>query len=151
MIKIRRPGFHSGFTLIEILLSIAILVILFGVLSPVYGYFFNRNNLDLAGQQLVQDLRRAQTLARGMQNDNNWGVYITGSSTTIFEGATYANRNISYDEITNFNGNILASGTTEIVFLKSTGMPLTIATIILSSPNNETLNVSINSQGTINY
>jgi len=151
MINTHRSRSSRGFTLIEIILAISLLAIIFSTLAPVYNYFFTRNNLDLASQQLVQNLRRAQTLARGMENDSNWGVYVTSSSTTIFSGAAYASRNTANDETGNLGGNIFASGTTEIIFQKLSGKPLTTATIILKSPDNENKNVIINSQGTISY
>lgn len=140
-----------GFTLIEVLLALATIAAISAVMAPVYGYFYNRNNLDNAVQQVVGDLRRAQTLSRGAEMDSAWGVYVSSTSATTFMGSTYATRNTTYDEVENLNSLISVSGLNEVVFLKATGTPTTNGTLTLTSNNNESRNISINSQGTISY
>lgn len=140
-----------GFTLIEILLALATIAAITAIMAPVYGYFYNRNNLDNAAGQVVSDLRRAQTLSRGAEQDSSWGVYVSSTTTTTFMGSTYVTRNTSYDEIENLNSVASVSGLSEVVFLKATGTPVTNGTLVLTSINNESRNVSINSQGTISY
>ncbi|MFZ4631712.1 MAG: pilus assembly FimT family protein [Patescibacteria group bacterium] len=141
----------SGFTLIEILLVLTTIGVLAAIIIPVSGFFYNRNNLDLAVKQVVSDWRRAQSLARGAEADSNWGVYITSTSSVTFKGSSYISRDSAYDESENLNSLGSVSGLTEVVFYKATGTPITNGTIILNSINNESKNVSINSQGTISY
>jgi len=140
-----------GFTLIEVLLALATIAAISAIMAPVYGYFYNRNSLDNAVQQVVSDLRRAQTLSRGAEMDSNWGVYVSSTTATIFSGNTYATRNSNYDEIESLNSLASVSGLNEIVFLKATSTPTTSGTLVLTSNSNESRNVSINSQGTISY
>lgn len=140
-----------GFTLLEILLVISFLAFLFGIMAPVYNHFQTRNNLDLAAQTLVQSYRRAQVLAKSMKYDSSWGVYASATTSTIFKGNSYASRDSSYDEIRPFPGNVIASNTTEIIFLKSTSTPTSVATTTLKTPDNEIRYIYINAQGTIYY
>lgn len=140
-----------GFTLIEVLLSLAALAAISAIMAPVYASFFNRNNLDISSQQVVSDWRRAQALAKGSRMDSNWGVYVTSTSSITFKGASFIARDSVYDEVKSLSSLISVSGLTELVFSKATVTPLTSGTLILTSNNNEIENVSINSQGTISY
>jgi len=141
----------SGFTLLEILLVISFLAFLFGIMAPVYNHFQTRNNLDLATQTLVQDYRRAQVLARTMELDSSWGVYANATTSTIFKGNSYAARDSNYDELKVFPGKVVASSTTEVIFLKATSTPVSAATTTLKNPDNEVRFIYINAQGTIYY
>lgn len=140
-----------GFTLIEVLLSLATLAAISAIMGPVYASFFNRNNLDISSQKVVSDWRRAQTLARGSEMDSNWGVYVTSTSTTTFKGSSYVTRDMTYDEIESLDSLFSVSGLNELVFSKATGTPINNGILVLTSNNNEIKNVSINSQGTISY
>jgi prepilin-type N-terminal cleavage/methylation domain-containing protein len=56
-----------GFTLIEILLSVALIGILAGLSLPVYQAFQVKNDLSVAVDTVVQSMRRAQMLSRASQ------------------------------------------------------------------------------------
>lgn len=138
----------SGFSLLEILLVVAMITILSGVFAPTFGNLFSRNNLDLASEKVKTDLYRAQTLAQASQNNTNWGVYLSPGLSTIFSGNSYASRNQAYDEVFTLAGNISFSGLNEIVFLKSSVKTLASGTITIIQ-DNETKAININSYGLI--
>jgi prepilin-type N-terminal cleavage/methylation domain-containing protein len=140
-----------GFTLLEILLSVALIGLLAGLSIPIYQSFQVRNDLDIATGEVVQTARRAQTLAQGVAGDAPWGIYLQSDSLTLFQGTSYAARNNTWDEIFSLPATIIPSGLQEIVFSKFSGEPQTNGAIILTSSNNETRTISINSQGTANY
>ena len=54
---------QAGFTLMEVLLSMAIISILVGLSMPFYESFVRRNDLGLATQTVSAMLRRAETYA----------------------------------------------------------------------------------------
>ncbi len=143
--------FNKEFTLIEIILSIAIIAIIAGISIPVYQSFQTRNDLDIATVSIVQTLRRAQNLAQATDSDISWGVYISNGNITLFKGINYATRDIAFDEIFDVPTNIIPSGVSEIVFAKFTGLPQTIGTITLTSNTNESKNILINTKGMINF
>ena len=141
----------SGFTLIEMLLSIAALAIIAGIGVPVYQSLQVRNNLDIAATTLAQDYRRAQTLAQASDGDTSWGVSVGSTTITVFKGLSYATRDASYDELSDLSGSITPTGVLSVVFAKFTGLPQTTGTTTLTSNTNEVRTVYLNAKGTITY
>lgn len=141
----------AGFTLLEILLSIAVITLIAGLGIPVYLSFQTRNDLDIATTEIAQSIRRAQALSQAVDGDTSWGINIQNGSITIFKGTSYAARDTAFDEIFEISTNITPSGVSEVVFTKFTGLPQTTGTSTLTSNMNETRNITINAKGTINY
>ncbi len=139
----------GGFTLIEVMLVVSLLVIIGGISAPFYQAFQVKNDLDVASGIISQTLRRAQVLSQSVDGDSSWGVHIASGSATLFRGATYASRDVSFDEIFEISTNIVPTGFQEIVYSKFYGYPQITGTLTLTSSNNETRALSINSRGLI--
>jgi prepilin-type N-terminal cleavage/methylation domain-containing protein len=143
---------HSaGFTLLEILLSIAAIALIAGISVPIYQAFQVRNDLDIAATTIASSLRRAQVLAQASDGDVNSGVYVQAGSITLFRGVNYVARNATLDEIFEMPTSIVPSGTAEVVFNKFTGLPVSVGTITLTSTVNKIENITINAKGNIDY
>ncbi len=141
-----------GFTLIEILLSVAIISLVTGMSLPLLASFNDRNDLDLTTQSIVSQLRRAQTYARGMSGDSQWGVHTPNGSATFFKGTAYASRDAAYDEPTDISTTITVGGLSDIIFAKLDATPSTTGNITLTNANtNETRTVTINAKGMVSY
>ncbi|EKD76164.1 MAG: hypothetical protein ACD_43C00207G0002 [uncultured bacterium] len=140
-----------GFTLLEVLLTVAAISIIAGISIPVYQSFQNRNDLDIAATTFAQSLRRAQVLAQAADGDTNWGVAVFSGSIVLFKGISYAARDANYDELSDLSPSITLAGTQEYVFAKFTGLPQTTGTLTLTSVNNETRTITINAKGMVNY
>lgn len=141
----------AGFTLIEMLLSVAVIAVLAGVLAPVYQSFQVRNDLDIAAVTAAQSLRRAEALAQAVDGDTSWGVRVQPGSVTVFKGASYATRDTALDESFDVPASITPSGVSEVVFAKFTGLPQTTGTITFISHANETRAITINTKGMVSY
>jgi prepilin-type N-terminal cleavage/methylation domain-containing protein len=142
---------HGGFSLVEILLSLALLTLIAGIGAPLFVSFQNRNDLDVASLTVVHALRRAQLLARAVSQDSAWGVSIGTSTVTIFQGSSYVARVVASDEISNISPTITKSGILEYVFSQFTGYPQVVGTTTLMSVQNESRIITINEKGTISY
>jgi len=142
---------QKGFTLIEILLSVAIITLLVGLSLPVYESFVRRNDLDLTTQNIVSTLRRAQVYARSGDQDSDWGVRVDPSSLTLFKGATYSTRNTAFDEVVPIPASMSASGITDMVFAELSGAPSTTGSYTLTSTTNDVRTVTVNAKGMVNY
>lgn len=141
----------KGFTMIEILLSMAVLSIIVGIGSPIYQSFQNRNNLDITTTTIVQTMRRAQVLAQSVDGDTSWGVKIQSGSIVLFQGVNFETRDPEFDEMFDLPTSITPSGLPEIIFTKFTGLPQITGSIVLTYNINETRNITINEKGTINF
>ena len=143
---------QSGFTLLEVLLSIIIIGILVGVSIPVYQSFQVKNSLDLAVNAIAQSLRRAQALAQAIDGDSSWGVKIQSGSIILFKGNDYSSRDSNFDEMFDLPTNIDSSGgLQEIVFTKFLGEPITNGSIVLTTAANQTKIITINEKGMVDY
>jgi prepilin-type N-terminal cleavage/methylation domain-containing protein len=142
---------NGGFTLLEVLLSIAAMTIIAGISIPVYGAFQTRNDLDITTVEAAQTLRRAQVLSQAVDGDTSWGASVHSGGITLFKGASYATRDANFDEVFDVPASIVPSGVSEVVFTKFSGVPQTTGTITLTSSANETRNVTVNQKGTVSY
>lgn len=140
-----------GFTLLEILLSIAVVGILTAISIPVSRTLQIRNDVDVAANIFVQDLRRAQTLSQAVDADETWGVRAQTGGIILFKGASYATRDSDFDEVFGLSDGITPSGTQEFVFSKLTGYPQIAGTLTLAAVSVGSRNISINAKGTIDY
>jgi prepilin-type N-terminal cleavage/methylation domain-containing protein len=141
---------RQGFTIIELIVVLGIMVILIGVAMPYYSTSQMHADLDVAAASIVQDLRQAQIMSQSVSGDGTWGVSVGPGSIVLFQGSSYAARNTSYDQITSIASNIVPSGATEIVFSRMDGLPLATGSFTLTS-NSLSRVISVNSQGLISY
>ncbi len=116
---------NKGFTLVEMLLSLTIIVALLGISIPVFLGLNTRADVDAAKETLEIALRKAQAQARNQKNNSNWGVYVDSSNSEVivFAGASYATRDTSLDESLAIPGDVVINdgSTQEIVFDQLTG------------------------------
>ena len=141
---------QSGFTLIEVLLSTVIISVLVGLSLPLYQTFQSRNDLDIAAQTVVYMLRRAQTYARGVSGDSQWGVEVTSTQATLYKGASYGTRVSAFDEIYEMPGGITVSGGSGSVFAKLTGFTSS-ASLTLTARTSDARTITINTKGNVDY
>ena len=142
---------RAGFTLIEMLLSVALIGALVGVSLPVYISFQSRNELSVATTTTVEMLRRAQTFARSGAADAMWGVAFTQKTATLFKGNTYASRETALDEVAALPETVSVAGVTEITFSRLAGVPSQTGAVALTSNSGDVRTLNINAKGVIDY
>lgn len=141
---------NKGFTLLELLLSIALISVLAGFSLPIYRTLIKKNDLDIAVNSIAASMRRAQILSQAVDGDISWGVKVQSGSIVVFKGASYTTRDTAYDESFDLQSSTNPSGTTEVVFAKLTGLPQSTGTTTLTSES-DTRTVSINAKGMVGY
>jgi prepilin-type N-terminal cleavage/methylation domain-containing protein len=142
---------QAGFTLLEMLLSVAIIGMLVGISMPFYESFVRRNDLAIATQTVSTMLRRAEVYSRAGNGDSPWSVEIQSTVVTLFQGTDFAGRTTSFDEAVTLPGSVTASGTGEIQFAKLTAIPNTTGSITLTSSLSEVRTITVNAKGMVDY
>ena len=120
---------QKGFTLVELLAIVGVLVILAGLGIPAFRNFERRSELDRTAESIANVLRLAQSKTVASEESDQWGVYFSTSSNQyiLFRGDDYSSRDPLYDEIKEFSQNIeikeinTNTGTSQIVFERLTG------------------------------
>lgn len=141
-----------GFTIIELILVIAIISFLAVLSSPFYSRFLLQNAVDNTVSQLAGSLRKAQIYSMMGKQGSGWSVNYGGVANTItlYKGTTaFALRpNPSADETFSINPNVSVSGITDINFARITGMPApTGPTTVTISSGTNSKTIIVNLQG----
>ena len=141
---------NNGFSLLELILVIGIAILLFNVSTSGFNSYKMHSNLELATNGVVEAIRLAQSSAESGKGDSKWGVEILSNQVVIFKGDSYATRITSSDEILNFSNGISASGLSEIIFEKISGITINTGDIFISNSSGEK-KLSVNSFGIVDY
>lgn len=147
---LKKLNHEQGFTLLELLLSVAIISLIAGFSLPVYRTLLSKNDLDISATVTASSLRRAQNLSQGVDGDITWGVKAQNGSIVIFKGTSFASRDTNFDETFDVPTSISVGGATEIIFSKLTGLPQTTGTFNLSTES-DSRTVTINAKGMVDY
>lgn len=141
---------NKGFTLIEILIVVAIGVFLVILTLPLGINFYRTQQLDSAAGETVQALRRAQLNAMSVKDDSAFGVYFGSGQTgqyVLFRGNSYSVR--TDEEVFDIVDDIVFGGISEVVFSRLDGIPDAVGNITLTL-GADTKTVNINTAGRIN-
>lgn len=138
----------DGFTIIELLLVIAIVITL-GTTSVVFfSRFLTQNAVITTQDQLIGQLRKAQLYSMMGRQNGNWGVVFAANKITLFQGNSYAARNAAFDESFSVNQNIDIANFSEIVFTKTTGLPSSSGLYTITGADS-VKQVTVNAQGVV--
>lgn len=157
-----RNNKSGGFTLFEILISLAILVTISSVGFVYLSGFRQSSALNFEANKLVSNLRQAQNRAITGQELSAWGIrlrnrpIIGNDHYATFKGDVYNSANetekVYLNKLVDFStSSIAVDSFKDVVFGHITGTT-TAVTIILVSKNNSNLTktITVNSIGQIN-
>jgi len=120
-----------SFTLVEILVVIAIAIILMALAIPSYRFFQREVGLNNSVEEIIKNLRVAQNKTLVSEGASQYGVYFDQVADphqyTLFKGVSYNLRDSSFDEVYKLPISIeiyeinLVGGGSEIVFNRIIG------------------------------
>ncbi len=148
---LKKINVKRGFTLVEMMLVIGILVIIAGLAIPFYQSFQISSALDNAGQEIIQSLRNAQSKAMSSQGLSSYGVHFDTNQFVIFKGNIYNPVDAENEifEVAN-TVDITSNGSYNVVFSVGEGLPDAQPIITVTSSNNKSKSISINELGRVN-
>ncbi len=147
-----------GFTLLELVISVAFLLLLVAAATPAYREFTAKYQLDTNARDLEQLLRTAQNLSMATRGDDTYGVHLvsgSGGAFTLFKGASYAARDsATFGEISYaLPGSISLSETVtgdDVVFGKVDGTTAGVGAVTLTGRSG-TRTITVNEAGLVTF
>lgn len=148
----------NGFTLLEILIAIAIFAIMLSIAVAVTKSFSNTVNLNNSGKIIGTNIKLAKTRSIGALNNINYGVHFESDRVTVFAGDVFdvsdSSNKISElsDDVEIYDINLNGGGS-DLVFSRLTGATNNFGNIGIRLVNNpsETKQVIINQEGQVDY
>jgi prepilin-type N-terminal cleavage/methylation domain-containing protein len=142
---------RPAFTLMELVLVIALIVIILAFTAPIAWSFVAQNDLDVSAGIAVQELRRAQALAAVNIGGGGWGVELQSQEIILFQGASFNSRNPAFDEEFDLPAGLDIVGASEVDFLPESGWPTAPAIITLTDSLNQSAGIEVNGVGAVSY
>ena len=133
--------FKKGFTLVELLVILAIMIILVAIAIPNLRFFQRESDLNNSAEEIINTLRLAQNKTIASEGASSWGVFFATSTSphqyVLFQGSDYLSRATSSDEVRKLPKTIVISeinlgGENEVVFIRITGTAQQSGSITLS-------------------
>lgn len=148
ILSLTKWQYQSGFTLIEVLLTMALVAIIALLSSPFYSRFIFSQEVSVTRDELQGSFAKAQLYSMSGKNNSRWGVAVNNGKIILFQGASFTSRYQSFDETFSIHKSVTVSGMDEIVFAQATGKPNNQPTITITG-NNETKILTMNGEGVL--
>lgn len=142
------PVKNQGFSLIEIAVAIAVLLIIAGLVIPGFNFFQKQSALETAAQEIIQTARLAQSKTLASENDSNFGVFFENNRFILFKGVAYPANPVD-DEIHQLDSSLIISainfnGAVQYaVFERLTGATTNYGSLVINQINNPTQSKTI--------
>lgn len=145
-----RPLSTAGFSLLELLLVIALLAIVGGIGSTYYFNIVKDLELASAADTLIEDLRRTQNGSMTGENGRAWGVHFVNgaddlyqvfSTLSDFAGTSTIVVNTVYLPASILFSDPIEGTTKDVVFARITGAATSTSITIASPDNNKTITI----------
>ncbi len=150
----------KGFTLVELVLVVTILGLVVVFSSVVFTNQQNQTSLESTILEVNSAIRESQnksvSQSQDVSGDENYGVYFTSTSYTVFKGSNYSSNNPT-NFVVNFSSGITLSQinlpNSQLIFDRLSGKLTAYSdiqnTLVFSSFDNVTKTVTINPYGAI--
>jgi type II secretory pathway pseudopilin PulG len=114
----------KGFTMVELLISFAIMVLLFAITVGAYKNYTKHQALKRDAETVASILRNARSLTLTGKGGVAYGVHLASSTVTLFTAPTYATSTAT-NQVTELNSGITldtdVGGNPDVVFSRLTG------------------------------
>lgn len=149
---------NKGFSLLEIIFVVVILMILISVVIPNFAKFKNQQLISSMSNEIVSVLNQASSQSLNGLDSSSYGVYFASNQVVLFTGTTYdalspSNKVFNLDsavEIATINLTEEGVATSQLYFERLTNRPNASGNILLRVINTDVeKNISIDLSGRI--
>lgn len=117
---------NKGFTMIEIVIVVAIMALLLAVIATPFQSFRNSKALDTTSEEALSLLSEARGNTLSAKEGYQYGVHVESSKMVLFRGGTYSsldanNKTVILDSALEISSIALAGAGSDIIFDKLTG------------------------------
>lgn len=135
--KLYKKRGSDGFTIVEILVVVAVMVVLVGAALSVFPEFIETYRLRSGTQKVITALRDARMYTLSSKEDRQYGLHFSTSTVTIFNGDSYSssdpeNKVISLPEGVKISTTTTSDGGDSILFEQFFGKAEVYGTSTLS-------------------
>ena len=135
----------SGFTLIELILVVSLVLIIATMTTPFAGSFLLRTYHDTATSHVISAIHRAQSLAMDGKGGTGWGICLNGQTLRVYQGTCNAP---TLKEDSTIPATISVTGLSDTTFTRTTGTSSNTLNITISS-SIKTTSITTNEMGVL--
>ncbi len=128
---------HGGFTLIEIITVVGVVLIIIVTAIPAYRNFQKQSDLINTTEEIMNVLRSAQSKTLASEQASRWGIHFLASEYILFKGVDYDSRNSSFDK------NYIIPNSVEIYEINLEGAGLDVVFERITGQTNQFGNISL--------
>ena len=140
---------RSGFTFIEIILVLAIVMVVGVTSAALSNTFLVQESLETAFEMLRADMCKAQLYAMSGKNASIWGVALRDGDLVVFRGTGYDYRDDTFDERIALPRGVILSGFDEAVFERESGRLTEPMTGLSLDGAGSSISFSVNREGSL--
>ncbi|MDP3996124.1 MAG: prepilin-type N-terminal cleavage/methylation domain-containing protein [bacterium] len=144
----------KGSTLVELIITVAVLAILVTISFFVFGGFNRRQSLEQKTATAISFLTEAKTLTLSSRENTVYGIHFEEELMVRFKGETYdpddsSNHATSVGPTVSISDISLSGGGSEVVFKRLSGETDNYGTITFSTPQGESKTVTVHASGVV--
>lgn len=138
----------KGFTLIEVVLMVAIIIAIAAVALPSPARYVFSRQMAVVADEIAGSLRKAQAYGMAGRDGASWGVAVRDGRIVLFQGASYDARDASHDESYAIPARVDVSGFDEVIFSGPSGQP-SVTPDVRISWKEEVRTYAVNAEGVL--
>jgi type II secretory pathway pseudopilin PulG len=142
----------KGFTIVELLITISIIILITAASAPIYSNYQVSSQLNEDESQIIQTLRIAREQSAARLNNYSHGVIFNDHNFIIFQGSNFGARVADYDREITIEDSVMITTDlpgNEVSFSKGLAIPNVTGTITITHSAGGSRTISLNSKGMV--